>query len=133
MLFLNFLYAALLLLIGVIALNSGVPLEEAPIGLTGIFFGGSALICALFAIKNRRHGLMGAGFLSFLAILTGGNRFFDPRLLKFTYPQILLLGAFLLVSALYLAATIIKWRNRRHAPPEEGEGEEPRDRNPEPR
>lgn len=121
MLFLNFLYAALLLLIGVIALNSGVPLEEAPLGMTGIFFGGSALICALFAIKNRRHGLMGAGFLSFLAILTGGNRFFDllqARLLNLTDPQIILLCAFLLVSALYLGATIIKWKKRRPVDPE---------------
>jgi hypothetical protein len=117
MLSLNFLYAAILLAIGVVALNVGVPLEEAPLAYTGIFFGGSAMICALFAIKNRRHGLMGAGFLSFLALLTGGSRLFSliqARELNFGDPQIILLCVFLLASALYLSATIIKWRNRPH-------------------
>jgi hypothetical protein len=115
MLSLNFLYAATLLAIGIAALNAGVPLEEAPLGYTGLFFGGSAMICALFAIKNRSHGLVGAGFLSFLALLTAGSRFFTllrTRELDFADPQVRLLCAFLLASALYLAATVIKWRNR---------------------
>ncbi|MDA0768438.1 MAG: hypothetical protein O3A92_16635 [Verrucomicrobia bacterium] len=117
MLSLNFLYAAALLSIGIAALNLGVPLQEAPLGYTGIFFGGAALICALFAIKNRRHGLMGAAFLSFLALLTAGSRFFSmiqARQFNFADPQTKLLCAFLAISALYLSATIIKWRNRPH-------------------
>lgn len=116
MLFLNFLYAAALLAIGIAALNTGLPLAETPLGYTGIFFGGSALICALFALKNRRHGLMGAAFLAFLAILTGANRLFTlvrGHQFAFADPQTKLLCAFLAISALYLAATIIKW----HQPP----------------
>ncbi|MDE0825673.1 MAG: hypothetical protein OSA48_02570 [Akkermansiaceae bacterium] len=115
MLLLNFLYAAALLGIGIGALSTGLSLEEAPLAYTGIFFGGSALICALFAIKNRLHGFMAAGFLSFLAVLTGAKSVFTllwARELNFTDPQNLLLCAFLLVSAAYLSATIIKWRNR---------------------
>ena len=122
MLSLNFLYAASLLAIGIAALNTGLPMSEAPLSQTGIFFGGAALICALFAIKNRRHGLMGAGFLAFLALLTGGSRFFSllrNREFEFADPQTKLLCAFLLISALYLAATIIKWRTTPPAPPEE--------------
>ena len=41
------------------------------------------------------------------------------REFEFADPQTKLLCAFLLISALYLAATIIKWRTTPPAPPEE--------------
>lgn len=116
----NFLYATALLAIGIGALMTGQSLEEAPMGYTGIFFGGSALICALFAIKNRRHGLMAAGFLSFLAVLTGAKEFFtllNSHQLMFNNPQVIFLCAFLAISAAYLTATIFRWRTQPFSDP----------------
>lgn len=120
MLSLNFLYAFGLLALAAASLRLELP-PEAPFAPTGVFFGGAALICALFAIKHRRHGLIGAGFLSFLALLTGGSRFFTllrSRELAIGDPQTTVLGVFLALSALYLAATIIRWRTRPLPPPE---------------
>ena len=81
MLFLNFLYATCLLILGVIGLlNVEEPPDVRALGLPGLFFGGAVLFCSCYAIKEPRHGVAGASFLAFLAFLTsaatmGGHLF----------------------------------------------------------
>ena len=69
MIFLSFLYAVILLVLGFVGLQGGNdPNEARALGLPGLYFGGGALFCAFFALKERRHGLSGASFLAFIAV-----------------------------------------------------------------
>ncbi len=115
---LSFLYAFCLLALGVGGiLAADEPGEVRALALPGLFFGGAALFCSLFALREPRHGLAGASFLGFLAFLTsaggllgslpGGNL----DLADSAQRQ----GAILCTaSLLYITAAFLTWkRNRR--------------------
>lgn len=117
MLFLNFLYASSLLALGGAALAAPRTPETAQFAYSAFFFGGSTLIAGCFALKMRRHGLIATAFLAFLAVLTALGRVFTlitgGSQTDFSAPAVKLLAAFTLVSLLYLAAAIAKWRQSR--------------------
>jgi hypothetical protein len=115
----SFLYAAVLLVLGFLGLQAGTdPNEARALGLPGLYFGGGALLCSFFALKEPRHGLAGATFLAFIAVLTnamtiGGPLFqgtfdwSDPRHRLST----LIAGA----SVVYLATSIRWWKRQKRA------------------
>ena len=117
MLFLAFLYAAALLTLGGAALNYRDQPAAAEFAYSAFFFGGSMLICALFSINMRRHGLSAAAFLAFLAFLSGAAKLFTllttPTGPDFSGPAPKLLAAFTIISLLYMAASICTWKKSR--------------------
>lgn len=114
---LSFLYAFCLLALGIGGiLAADEPGEVRALGLPGLFFGGAALFCSLFALREPRHGLAGSSFLAFLAFLTsagsllgsltGGNLDLTDAVQRH--------GAILCAaSLLYITTAFVTWKRRR--------------------
>lgn len=134
MLFVSFIYALMLLAVGLFGMQGVTTAEEIhAVALPGLFYGGATLISSLYAIKEPRHGLSAASFLSFLAFLTnsaslitafakGGFQSSDPANRSAALVTV--------ASLIYLVIALLTWkRNRREqAIKELQEGADPRER-----
>jgi hypothetical protein len=75
-------------------------------------------LCAFFALKEPRHGLAGASFLAFLAVLTNLATIGGPLLrggYRWHLSQHRLATLVAVVSLIYLACALRWWRRRRRA------------------
>lgn len=119
MLILSFLHAAALLALGILGLGAGTsPEETRALGLPGLYFGGGTLFCALFALKEPRHGLAGASFLAFLAFLTSAASLVGPMTrgdFDWSAPRDRIHAAVWAASTIYLTCAVISWKRRRRA------------------
>ena len=117
MLVLAFLYAAALLVLGGIAVVFREHPGAGEFAYSAFFFGGSMLICSLFSLNMRRHGLSAAAFLAFLAFLTGCSKIFtqltSPPAPEQTVLTPILTAILTLLSLAYLAASIRHWQRSR--------------------
>lgn len=115
----TFLHAFALLALGVVgALGAEDAGELRAFAIPGIFFGGAILFCAFFALKEPRHGMAGAAFLSFLVVLTNGWSVFNT-IFRGSYDPSrtghLVAGGVFLLSVFYLALSAAIWKHRRKA------------------
>ena len=121
MLVLTFLYAAALLVLGVMGVAAApVPGEIPALATPALFFGGAVLLCALFALREPRHGLAAASFLAFLATLAACGKLIGWAARgqwAAAGPGLELTMALLALSVLHLAAALLAWRRSRARPP----------------
>jgi hypothetical protein len=114
---LTFTLAATLLAIGALGLlNTTSAAEIQTQAIPGLFFGGSILIAALYAFREKRHGMAAASFLTFLAFLTSSpvalgplyRGIFDWLTIEHRQSTIVMI-----LSALYLGTAFATWKRSR--------------------
>jgi len=115
---LNFLYA--LVFAGLTAAADFTGQDED--ARTLLFYAGALFICALFSLKSRKHGLVGAAVLSSLALFSCASRLWG--LLANTGEQnptaFFLNVAATGISATFLFCSFLSWQHqKRLAPPED--------------
>lgn len=108
MVFTNFFFALGFVIITIVALTNKSETEARSFG----FYAGSLVICALFSLKNRRHGIVGAAVLSLLSLFSSCSRLWD---LVQTPDQpdnsaFLLNGVATILAAGYLFLTYLAWQ-----------------------
>jgi len=115
---LNFLYALLFVGLTAVAVFTGQD-EDAR---TLLFYAGALFICALFSLKSRKHGLVGAAVLSSLALFSGASRLWGllERAGEQNPTAFLLNIAATGISAGFLFCSFLSWqKQKRLAPPED--------------
>ena len=119
MLKLTFVHALGLLTLGVLGVihSSNAP-ELRAFGIPGLFFGGATLFSAFFALRNPRHGLAAAAFLSFLAVLTNGWSVITTLYrgtYDFAHPGHRIASGVFLLCGLYLTLAVLAWKRANRA------------------
>ena len=116
---LTFTLAAALLALGTIGLlNTTSAAEIQAQAIPGLFFGGSALIAALYAFREKRHGMAAASFLTFLAFLTSAPAALGPLYrgvfdwFRIEHRQSMIV---MILSALYLGTAFATWKRSRRS------------------
>lgn len=116
---LSFLYGLALLVVGMAGLQSGGdPNEARALGLPGLYFGGGIFLCSFFALREPRHGLAGASFLAFIAVVTNAANLLGPLTsgeYQWATPAHRLTTLVLAISTVYLACAFRWWKRARRA------------------
>ncbi|MGC6427842.1 MAG: hypothetical protein ACON5H_12720 [Akkermansiaceae bacterium] len=110
---LAFVFGALLLALGMIALPSPPASPEevkSSEALTGFFFGGWLVICGIFIRKYGRHGKIGVGIVSLCGLCLALYRLIPPISNGEPLPAPLLNGPLLIISLTLSAVTMVAWR-----------------------
>ena len=131
----TFLLAVALLTLGAVGMIGSSSLDEIQANASpGLFFGGSILIASFYALREPRHGMAAASFLTFLAFLTNASTVLG-ELLRGSFEWLRIdhrhASLVMTLSAIYLGLSYRGWRRARRsaalAALEEGTTSEERD------
>ena len=113
----TFLLAVALLTLGAVGMiGSSSPDEIQANASPGLFFGGSILIASFYALREPRHGMAAASFLTFLAFLTNASTVLG-ELLRGSFEWLRIdhrhASLVMTLSAIYLGLSYRGWRRAR--------------------
>lgn len=109
---LAFVFGALMLILGMLALPSppATPEEVKASGaLTGFFFGGWFVICGIFIRKYGRHGKIGLGVIALCGICLALYRILPKLIQHLPLESPRTNGALLITSSILFATTFVAW------------------------